>query len=165
MLLPVHNELLLVKVVKVRIICARSGNTVILLPPTHKQGSTCNQGYRMKQRCTIMTKLVLRSEPHACAQTAVRKEDDCQMRMTERIHHSQNNADEHRTSTKKVGKTLYSRIATTGLIGLDRARTTHCISSVILSVLRLFHLLMWSQVTFVSTVHFSHRQFLIFIYD
>ena len=69
--LPAHNEQRLVKVVKVQIICTRSGSIVILLPPTHQQGSRNNQRYRMNQRCTIMTKLVLRSEPHACAPIAV----------------------------------------------------------------------------------------------
>ena len=74
MCLPAHNEQRLVKVVKVQIICTRSGRIVILLPPTDQQGSRNNQRYRMNQRCTIMTKLVLCSEPHACAQTAVRQE-------------------------------------------------------------------------------------------
>ena len=56
--------------------------------------------------------------------------------------------------------------ATTGFIGLDRVRTTHCISSFVFSRLRLLHFLMWSQVTFVRfTVHFSRRQLSIFVHD
>ena len=82
--LPAHTEQRFVEVAKVLIICTTSGSSVILLPPTHQQGSRNNQGHQMNQRCTIMTKLVLRSEPHACAQTAVRQSDDRQMRMTER---------------------------------------------------------------------------------
>ena len=61
-----YREQKLVKVVKVQIICTRSGCIVTLLPPTHQQGSRNNQRYRM-------TKLVLCSEPHACAQTAVQQ--------------------------------------------------------------------------------------------
>ena len=71
--LTAHTEQIFAKVAKVRIICTRSGSIVILLPPTHQQGSRNNQGHQMNQRCTIMTKLVLCSEPHACAQTAVRQ--------------------------------------------------------------------------------------------
>ena len=71
--LPAHNEQRLVKVVKVQVICTRNGSIVILLPPTHQQGSRNDQRYRMNQRCTMTTKLVLCSEPHACAQTAVRQ--------------------------------------------------------------------------------------------
>ena len=67
---------------------------------------------------------------------------------------------------QKGQETLQSRIATTGLIGLDNVRTTHNISSVIFPSLRLLHLLMWSQVTFVRfTVHFSRRQLSIFVHD
>ena len=40
--LPAHNEQRLVKVVKVPIICTRSGSIVILLPPSHQQGSRNN---------------------------------------------------------------------------------------------------------------------------
>ena len=68
--LPAHTEQRSAKVAEVRVICTRSGSIVILLPPTHQQGSRNNQGHQMNQRCTIMTKLVLCSEPHACAQTA-----------------------------------------------------------------------------------------------
>ena len=71
--LPAHTEQRFVKVAEVRIICTRSGSIVILLPPTHQQGSRNNQRHQMNQRCTMMTKLVLCSEPHACAQTAVRQ--------------------------------------------------------------------------------------------
>ena len=66
--LPAHTEQRCVKVAKVRIICTGSGSIVILLPPTHQQGSRNDRGHRMNQRCTIRTKLALRSEPHACAQ-------------------------------------------------------------------------------------------------
>ena len=71
--LPAHTGQRFAKVAEVRIICTRSGSIVILLPPTHQQGSRNNQGHQMNQRFTIMTKLVLCSEPHACAQTAVRQ--------------------------------------------------------------------------------------------
>ena len=71
--LPAHTEQRFAKVAEVRVICTRSGSIVILLPPSHQQGSRNNQGHRMNQRCTIMTKLVLCSAPHACAQTAVRQ--------------------------------------------------------------------------------------------
>ena len=71
--LPAHTEQKIVTIAKVRTICTRSGIIVILLPPTHQQGSRNNQGHQMNQRCTIMTKLVLRSEPHACAQTATQQ--------------------------------------------------------------------------------------------
>ena len=37
--LPAHTEQRCVKVAEVRIICTRSGSIVILLPPTHQQGS------------------------------------------------------------------------------------------------------------------------------
>ena len=49
----------------------------------------------------------------------------------------------------KSPKTSVSRIATTGFIGIDRVRTG--ILSVIFLSLRLLHLLMWSQVTFVRS--------------
>ena len=53
-----------------------------------------------------------------------------------------------------------------GLIDHDRVRTTHDVSSVIFSSLRLLHLLMWSQVAFVRfTVHFSRGQLSIFVHD
>ena len=71
--LPAHTEQISAKVGDIRIICTRSGSIVILLPPTHQQGSTNNQGHQMNQKCTIMTKLVLCSEPHACAPTAVQQ--------------------------------------------------------------------------------------------
>ena len=71
--LPGHTDQRFAKVAEVRIICTRSGSIVILLPPTHQQGSRNSQGHQMNQRCTMMTKLVLCSEPHTCAQTAVRQ--------------------------------------------------------------------------------------------
>ena len=45
----------------------------VTTPPTHQQGETNNCGRRVNQRCTIMTKLVLCSNPHACAQTTVQQ--------------------------------------------------------------------------------------------
>ena len=77
--LSAHNEQRLVKVVKVQIICTRSGSIVMLLPPTHQQGSRSNQGYQMNQRCTIMTNLNRMPVPNSCA-----TRDGCQMRMTDK---------------------------------------------------------------------------------
>ena len=64
--IPAHTEQRFVKVAEVRIICTKSGSIVILLPPTHQQGSRSDQGHQMNQRCTMVTKLIFRSEPHAC---------------------------------------------------------------------------------------------------
>ena len=77
--LSAHNEQRLVKVVNVQIICTRSGSIVMLLPPTHQQGSRSNQGYQMNQRCTIMTNLNRMPVPNSCA-----TRDGCQMRMTDK---------------------------------------------------------------------------------
>ena len=72
-----------------------------LLPPTDQKGSRNKQGRQMNRWRRIMTKLVLCSEPHACAQTAVRQWDGSEMRMTDKDtpHTPKNNADEHRAST------------------------------------------------------------------
>ena len=72
--LPTHTHRTgIVTVAKVRIICTRSGGIVILPPPTHQQREKNDCGRPVNQRCTTMTKLVLRSNPHACAQTAVQQ--------------------------------------------------------------------------------------------
>ena len=47
--LPAHTEQRSAKVAEVRIICTRSGSIVILLPPTHQQGSRDNQGHQLNQ--------------------------------------------------------------------------------------------------------------------
>ena len=77
--LSAHNEQRLVKVVKVQIICTRSGSIVMLLPPTHQQRSRSNQGYQMNQRCTIMTNLNRMPVPkQLCNKRWLSDEDDRQ---------------------------------------------------------------------------------------
>ena len=63
----------IVTVAKVQVIRTRNSSIVILLPPKKKTARTNDCRHRVNQRCTTMTKLVLCSEPHACAQTAVRQ--------------------------------------------------------------------------------------------
>ena len=73
-----------------------------------------------------MTKLVLCSEPHACAQTAVQENVESQMRMTDKgTPHAPKIMLTSIGPLNKGQETLYSRITTTGLIDLDRVRTTH----------------------------------------
>ena len=76
--LQAHTEQRFAKVAKVRIFCARSGSIVILLPPTHQQGSRNKQGRQMNLRCTIMTKTACLC-PNSCATN-----DGRQMRMTDK---------------------------------------------------------------------------------
>ena len=59
--LPAHNEQRFVKVADVRIICTRSGCIVILLPPTHQQGSRNNQGHIPKTGCRRMPRTARRT--------------------------------------------------------------------------------------------------------
>ena len=61
------------KVAKVQILCARSGSIVILLPPKTPTTAKGDRGYRVNQRYTIKTKLILVSNPRACAQTAMQR--------------------------------------------------------------------------------------------
>ena len=143
-----HTQGKVVAVAKVQIISPRSGSIVVLLSPTHqnegKQTMTPDDPKMRDKDRTCFTFQPACLCPSSCA-----ARDDRQMRMTD-----------------KGQGTLFSRIATTGLIDFDRVRTTHDISSFVFPSLRLLHLLLWSQVTFVRfTVHFSHRQLLIFIHD
>ena len=108
------------------------------------------------QRCTTMTKVF-----YVPTRMPVPKsdEDDTQRDTT----CPKKNADEQRTSSRKKS---CSRIATIDIICFDRVRTAHCVSSVPFHGLRLLHLKLWSQITFVLfTVRFSHRQLLVFIHD
>ena len=73
-----------VTVAKVRILCTRSGSIVILLPPTHQQGSRNNQRHRMSQRCTIMTKTCFAFRTACLCPNSCATRDDRQMRMTDK---------------------------------------------------------------------------------
>ena len=147
-----------VKVSKVRILNARSGNIVLLLTPEIPTTVEGDQRYRFNQRCTIKTKLVFVFQPARLCPNNCGTNDGRQIRLEDRdAQHAQ----------KLMLSSIGPRQGTGNTIIKDGhhwshrpycVRTTHDISSVIFR-------LMWLHVTLVRfTVHVS-RQLSIFIDD
>ena len=97
------------------------------------------------QKCTIMTNVSRCSQPACLCQHSCRNKDARQMRMMDQETRHAPKGMLTSIGARPTDK-LGSRIATRDLIGFDRVRTAHCVSSVPFNGLRWLHLSMGSQV-------------------